>query len=274
MRKKLVVLLTLVSVSVLAIAQERVVIKDTEKTLTTQWDGKRVAYLGDSMTDPNASVTTRWYWQYLKELMNIDYSVYAVSGYQWNNIYQMAEKVYAEKGDSIDAVFIWAGTNDFNHGLPIGDFFTEDIQQTNHNGISVNRKQRTFVMSDSTFCGRVNKVLSFLKEHYPNKQIVILTPIHRGYAKFGEKNIQPAEDFANGQGLYLDAYIDALKKAGSYWSVPVIDLHSLSGLYPVSDSFTPYFTNAETDRLHPNAKGHYRLAKTIQYQLLALPSGF
>jgi len=28
------------------------------------------------------------------------------------------------------------------------------------------------------------------------------------------------------------------------------------------------------DRLHPNANGDYRLAKTIQYQLLALPSTF
>lgn len=274
MMRRLVVLLTLVSVSVWVTAQERVIIKDSEKTTGSQWSGKRVAYLGDSMTDPNTSVTTYWYWQYLKELMNIDYSVYAVSGYQWKDIYRMAEKVYAEKGDSIDAVFIWAGTNDFNHGLPLGDFFTEEMQQTNHNGMLVNRKHRTFVTSDSTFCGRINKVLSFLKAHYPDKQIVLLTPIHRGYAKFGEKNIQPAEDFANEQGLYLDAYINALKQAGSYWAVPVIDLHSLSGLYPVSDSFIPYFTNPETDRLHINAKGHYRLAKTIQYQLMGLPCEF
>jgi lysophospholipase L1-like esterase len=171
-------------------------------------------------------------------------------------------------------VFIWAGTNDFNHGLPIGEFFTEAVCQTNHNGMSVNRKQRTFIFSDSTFCGRINKVLSFLKKHYPDKQIIILTPIHRGYAKFSEQNVQPAEDFANAQGLYLEAYVEALKKAGIYWSVPVIDLHSLSGLYPVADEFVTYFTDAETDRLHPNAKGHYRLAKTIQYKLLTLPSGF
>ncbi|MDD4516201.1 SGNH/GDSL hydrolase family protein [Massilibacteroides sp.] len=274
MIRRFVVLLTFAFACILAIAQDRVVVKDSEKTLDTQWNGKHVAYLGDSMTDPNTSVTTYWYWQYLKELLNIDYSVYAVSGYQWSDIYRMAEKVYAEKKDSIHAVFIWAGTNDYNNNLPIGDFFTEEIKQTNHNGKFVNRKHRTFILSDSTFCGRINKVLSFLKEHYPTKQIVILTPIHRGYAKFGAQNIQPSEDFANGQGLYLDAYIDALKKAGSYWSVPVIDLYSISGLYPVADSFTPYFTNEKTDRLHPNAKGHYRLAKTIQYQLLTLPSEY
>ena len=85
--------------------------------------------------------------------------------------------------------------------------------------------------------------------------------------------MQPHENYANGIGLYLEEYVETLKKAGIYWSVPVIDLHGLSGIFPVSDAFLPYCTG-ETDRLHPNAKGHYRIAKTIQYQLLALPSGF
>jgi len=176
-----------------------------DKIAGSQWFGKRVAYLGDSMTDPNTSVTTHWYWQYLKEWMNMDYCVYAKSGYQWDGIYRMAEKLYAEKGDSIDAVFIWAGTNDFNHGVPVGEFFTEDIRQTNYNGVMVARKHRDYVLSDSTFCGRINKVLYFLKAHYPDKQIILLTPILRGYAKFSEKNVQPDEHFANAQGLYLDA---------------------------------------------------------------------
>lgn len=257
--------------STLTGTQEQPIISDFEKISGTQWDGKRVVYLGDSMTDPRSSATTHWYWQYLKELLNINYSVYAKSGYQWDGIYRMAEKMCAEEGDSIDAIFIWAGTNDYNHNIPIGKFFTEEMRQINHNGIFENRKCRIPILSDSTFCGRINKVLSFLKEQYPTKQIILLTPIHRGFARFSEKNIQPAENFANGQGLYLDMYIDALKKAGIYWAVPVVDLHSLSGLYPISDAFVRYFNNSETDRLHPNASGHYRIAKTIQYQLITLP---
>jgi lysophospholipase L1-like esterase len=245
-----------------------------DKVAGLQWYGKRVAYLGDSMTDPNTSVTTHWYWQYLKEWMNMDYCVYAKSGYQWDGIYRMAEKLYTEKGDSIDAIFIWAGTNDFNHGVPLGEFFTEDIRQTNHNGVTVLRKHRDLVLSDSTFCGRINKVLAFLKTHYPDKQIILLTPIHRAYAQFSARNVQPDELFANAQGLYLDAYVAAIQQAGRYWSVPVIDLYALSGLYPLLDAFVPYFSQRETDRLHPNAKGHYRIARTIQYQLQALPSDF
>jgi lysophospholipase L1-like esterase len=265
MSKKIIITAWLLAMASLATTAQ-------EKMPATQWNGKTAAYLGDSMTEPNPS-EKRWY-QYLKELLNIDYYVYAVSGYQWNNIYYMAKKLYAEKNDAVDAVFIWAGTNDYNNNVPLGDFFIEDVQSINHNGSIVSRKHRTVNMSNDDFCGRVNKVLSFLKEHYPTKQIVLFTPIHRGHADWGGQYAQPAETYANGQGLYIDAYIDVLKKAGAYWSVPVIDLYSLSGLYPVSDSFVQYFSNGENDRLHPNEKGHYRIAKTIQYQLLALPSEF
>jgi len=42
----------------------------------------------------------------------------------------------------------------------------------------------------------------------------------------------------------------------------------------MADSQVQYFNNGDTDRLHPNAKGNYRLAKTILYQLHTLASTF
>ena len=54
----------------------------------------------------------------------------------------------------------------------------------------------------------------------------------RAFAKFSETNVQPEESFSNGQGLYLDSYVNALRQAASNWAVPLIDLYSLSGLYP------------------------------------------
>lgn len=35
-----------------------------------------------------------------------------------------------------------------------------------------------------------------------------------------------------------------------------------------------HFNNGETDRLHPNDKGHERIVKMLMYQLLALPRAF
>ena len=65
-----------------------------------------------------------------------------------------------------------------------------------------------------------------------------------------------------------------IKEAANVWAVPVIDLNSISGLFPTNDSHTRYFANGEKDRLHPNAEGHYRMAKALMYQLLAFPSDF
>lgn len=255
-------------------AAPKVALTEREKTLNSQWKGKRVAFLGDSMTDKRRIGTTYVYWEYLNELLGIESFVYGISGNQWNHIYKQAEKLQAEKETNLDAILLFAGTNDYMHGTPIGEFFTETTKQTNFNGKEVTRKYRTPILNDSTFCGRINKAMSYLKNNFPQQQIVIMTPIHRGYAKFNDKNVQPDENFCNEQGLYLDAYVEVLKQAASYWAVPLIDLYSTSGLFPMAESHLQYFHNKETDRLHPNALGDYRLAKTIQYQLLALPSGF
>lgn len=272
---KLIVLFVLVAYS--SVAQQavpRVTLTDGEKTLNTQWQGKRVAFLGDSMTDERRGKITFIYWQYLSELMGIVPSVYGISGNQWDGIYKQALKLTAEKNTAIDAIFIFAGTNDFSHGTPMGSFYSETTKETNHNGSIVVRKYRSLPENDSTFCGRINKVMSYLKEHFPQQQIVIMTPIHRGFARFSDKNVQPEENFANAQNLYIEDYVDALRKAASVWSVPLIDLYSLSGLYPLADSHAQYFSDKDSDRLHPNSVGNYRLAKTIQYQMLTIPSGF
>jgi len=256
------------------IAVPKVIVTAAEKTQNSQWQGKRVAFLGDSMTDTRRTGTTCVYWEYLSELLGIQPFVYGINGHQWDGIYKQALKLHDEKGTNVDAILIFAGTNDYNHGIPMGEFFSETTRHTNFNGTEVTRKYRTPIMNDSTFCGRINKVMSYLKNTYPQQQIIIMTPIHRGFAKFSDKNVQPDENFSNVQGLYIDAYIAVLKQAASYWAVPLIDLYAESGLYPLAESQLQYFHNKDMDRLHPNALGDYRLAKTIQYQLLTLPSTF
>jgi lysophospholipase L1-like esterase len=253
----------------------KVVISQSEKTPNSQWQGKLVAYLGDSMTQKSGKPGTNTiYWEYLSELLGIESVIYGISGNQWDGIYKQALKLYKEKGTSVDAIMIFAGTNDYMHSTPLGSFYAETTKETNYNGNIVTRKYRTVIENDSTFCGRINKVMAYLKANFPEQQIIIMTPIHRAFATFSDKNIQPEENFANGLGLYIDSYVEVLRQAASNWSVPLIDLYSLSGLFPLSDAQAKYFNNATTDRLHLNAIGNYRLAKTIQYQLLGLPSTF
>ncbi|WP_159519809.1 SGNH/GDSL hydrolase family protein [Sunxiuqinia indica] len=241
----------------------------------SQWNGKKVAFLGDSMTQKWKKDSTRIvYWEYLAEMMGIKPYVYGISGHQWTGIYGQALKLKEEHGTDVDAILIFAGTNDYMHNTPMGSFYHETAKETNFNGTNVVRKYRVMEASDITFCGRINKVMAFLKSNYPNQQIIIMTPIHRGFATFNATNVQPEESFANALGLYIDDYVNTLKQAASVWAVPLIDLHSISGLYPMEDSQVKYFMNEKTDRLHPGSLGNYRLAKTIQYQLLSFPSTF
>lgn len=241
---------------------------------STQWNGKKVAYLGDSMTDPKNNSTKLHHWNYLETLMGLKPVVFARSGYQWDGIYRKALEMNAAVGDSIDAIMIWAGTNDYNHGKPIGEFYTETTDSVNYNGHMELRKHREFVMADSTFAGNINRVLSYLKHTYPEKQIIILTPIHRGFAQFSDKNVQPDENYANSLGLYIEDYVEVLRKGADLWAVPVIDLYRDSGLFPMEDNHIRYFHHPDTDRLHPNDKGHYRIARTIQAHLNTIAPSF
>ena len=241
----------------------------------SQWKGKKVAFLGDSITDKSHVGTTKNYWQYLEEMLGLEAWVYGINGDQWKGILAQAQKLKEERGDQVDAIIIFAGTNDYNEGIPLGDWYRTENTSVEVAGPSqemrVKRIQQT---EDTNFRGRINKAMSFLKENFPTQQIILLTPIHRAQAYFGDNNIQPEEAIPNKSGLYVDTYVDIIKEASNIWAVPVIDLNSISGLYPMADSHTVYFHKEKTDRLHPNANGHYRMAKALVYQLLAYPADF
>ena len=201
--------------------------------------------------------------------------VYGINGHQWSDVLGQARKLYAERGDAVDAVVVFAGTNDFNADVPLGEWYEVREAECPMPGPSVGTRMRRTPSADTgTLCGRINAVLAFLKEHYPTKQVILLTPLHRGYARFSDRNVQPDESYPNRLGLYADAYVAKIREAGSVWAVPVIDLNSISGLYPVADSHVRYFSDGQTDRLHPNAAGHERMAKALAYQLLAFPACF
>lgn len=242
------------------------------------WQSARVAYFGDSVTDPRNSGSKQKYWHFLQQWIGITPYVYAVSGRQWNDIPNQTDKCLQEHGDSIDAILIFIGTNDFNHHVPIGQWFSESNTAVafaeGKPSTIVERKMRKPVMDTNTYRGRINIALSKLKEVYPTKQIVLLTPIHRAYFYAGDKNVQPSEAYQNGCGEYIDAYVESVKEAGNLWAVPVIDLNALSGLYPLAEAHAQYFKSKDTDLLHPNDAGHRRMALTLLYQLQSLPCRF
>ena len=240
-----------------------------------QWKGKRVAFLGDSITDARHVGTTKCYWEYLAEMLGIEAYSYGINGNRMDGLLAQAQRLLEEHGQDIDAIIIFAGTNDYNGSVPLGRWYDEvrrDAQLPH--GATESRTYRLPSMDKSTFRGRINRLMDFLKTNFPTKQVIMLTPLHRGFAQFSPGNVQPEEAFPNRLGLYVDAYVQAVKEAGNVWAVPVVDLNSLSGLYPLNDAHAQYFHQKSVDRLHPNAEGHRRMALTLKYQLLALPSSF
>ena len=248
--------------------------QETE-VVKNQWKGKRVAFLGDSITDKQHLGTTKCYWEYLAELLGLEAFSYGINGNQMDGLLAQAERLYREQADDVDAIIIFGGTNDYNGGVPLGEWYEEVWRNVPlPDGKVGSRRYRKPAMDAETFRGRINRLMDYLKTHFPTKQIIVLTPLHRGFAQFSTGNVQPEEAYPNRIGIYVDEYVQALKEAGNVWAVPVIDLNSISGLYPMNDAQVGYFHRADTDRLHPNAEGHRRMALALMYQLLAFPASF
>ena len=265
--------------------------------IQSQWNGARVAFLGDSITDAGQLPGQDIYWHQLIKILGIKPFCYGISGYTTPLLMQQAEKLTAEKGQDVDAIIIFIGTNDFNAAIPLGDWFEEGQATVNRNGVMTVLKRRTPVMEGHTTRAAINRFMSYLKHNYPTKQIILLTPIHRGYFNCAPNNIQQDENVANPLGLFIDDYIKVIKETADVWAVPVIDLASVCGLYPLEPGQARYFRESgmtvqntpedasaapagtekgleHHDLLHPNTEGHLRMAYALAYQLLGYPSHF
>ena len=125
MRKLFALVLAVAVVLPMSVEAKKKQEEPKQLTIQNQWYGKRVAYLGDSITDERQTTTQKVYWQYLEELLGIVPTVYGISGNQWHQIIPQAERMIAKQGQEVDAILIFMGTNDFNAGVPLGAWYEE-----------------------------------------------------------------------------------------------------------------------------------------------------
>jgi hypothetical protein len=106
-------------------------------------------------------------------------------------------------------------------------------------------------LTKSTFCGAIHTICKYLLENYKQKDIFFITPIKRYQP--GSWDCKYPED-KNSLGKTLKDYSDAIIEICSYYSIPVIDFYSISGLNPHID--TSLFGDTDGKAVHPNVAGH------------------
>lgn len=204
--------------------------------VNNRWKGKKAAFVGDSIT--YGVHTTKKYYDLLNAEIGFS-SVYAdgVEGSGYSTAGSGGHTPIVDRTANIptdcDLVVVFAGTNDFGHGAPLGTIADN---------------------TDVSFYGAMIKTITDIITAIPSARLVIMTPLHRTGTTY------MSEDDTNTQGLVLADYVEAEKKVAELYSIPVIDLWSISGLAPrIPIIKTTYMS----DGLHPDTAGHILLAERI-----------
>ena len=217
--------------------------------------GLKINFLGDSITEGHGvSCSENIFWNILKREYDLaEARGYGIGGTRFAKKRVPSEKErwdldfimrYPKMDDDADVVVVFGGTNDFGHGdAPLGEMNDRDPY---------------------TFYGACHVLFEGLINKYPEATIVIMTPLHRiqesdphgdGYKKDGE-GVAP-----------LSTYVNIIKEVAEYYSLPLLDLWSVSGIQPkipvIRERYCP-------DGLHPNDRGHALIASRLAGFLMGL----
>ena len=215
--------------------------------------GAVINFLGDSITEGvGASCEENRYTDVFSRLYGAKVNNYGISGSRIANqlnpgnpndrMERCFVKRIADMDPDADAVVVFGGTNDFGHGdAPLGD-----------------PSDRTM----DTYYGACHLLCSGLVEKYPTAQIVIMTPLHRTNEMNPRGDGHKSYDYG-----VLSTYVDILKSVAAEYSLPVLDLFSTSGMYPLIEAQRIAYM---PDGLHPCDLGHRRIADRLAAFLKAL----
>ena len=204
-----------------------------------------IAFMGDSLTEGiGASSPEKSYPSVFQEITDIKKALnYGLSGTriarqtktfmhysQWDR--DFISRV-DEISESADCVVICGCANDYMHGdAELGKFDDR---------------------GEYTFYGAMHILINALKERFPNKPLIFMTPSNI----LADKS--PERAHIN-KGYHFDEYLSAVKEVCAYYDVPVFDLHSVWGLDPENEEDRKLYYS---DDSHLNDKGYRRMAEML-----------
>ena len=180
------------------------------------------------MSDARQGCSADNYWNFLARDLGIDVYVYADNGWRATNALDQARRLFLDLHWYVDAIFVM-----------------------------VDASKCTASMSRDECHDGLNRLFDYLKENFPDQQIVLVTSPNCGFERSGTTGWRN----------------DDILSAGREWSIPVIDLYAECGLLPSVKSHQRFFAT-DGDALRLNARGQERIARTILCRMLALPPEF
>ena len=206
-----------------------------QNNVKSKWKGKKVNFLGDSITEGIYIPTvTKTYPMLLQEKLGLAVARnYGEGGTMISDGERSFLNRYNEMDNDADLIVVFGGTNDY----------------------SMSTKQFGQVDSyDDTFCGCVRNLFDGLIQKYMGKKIVVLLPIHRINDYLPNPTTQ----------LTLHEYRNAIKEIANYLGIAVIDVGAESGLHGHNEAFCKRYI---PDYLHPNQDGMEILADFLADRL-------
>ena len=90
-------------------------------------ENDRICFLGDSITF--GAGTTKRYFEYIAEKTGAEVHGFGIDGASTVHLFTELQRMEREVGDNFDILCVLIGTNDFNGGVPVGEFFTETAER-------------------------------------------------------------------------------------------------------------------------------------------------
>ena len=143
---------------------------------------------------------------------------------------------------SADMVVVFGGVNDYIHGdAPFGQ-----VGDT----------------TPATYCGGVYFLMNYLRQTYPGKPIVFMTPARCFLRKEVDDLVVSTHARKRpGIGKPLRPYVDAILETAKLFHIPALDLYNDLGLDPHDPAIFDTYT---MDGLHFNDAGHAVIAEKLK----------